>query len=566
MADLILKPANPETPRAPIDRPRLERLGRMIAEAKRRQARKEQSAPGGLMAFIRYYWHVLEPETPLVEGWTMEAICEHLEAVTDGRITRLLMNVSPGSCKSLIVNVFWPAWEWGPKALSHLRYVTFSYSASLTMRDNERFRDLIVSREFQELWGKTVRPIKVGAFKISNTKQGWKLASSVGGVGTGERGDRIILDDPHNVKEAESEVVRDETIRWFRESMSNRLNNLETGAIIVIMQRVHEEDVSGLILSLGLDYEFLMIPMEYDWGRQTNDDGSPIKTSIGWHDPRWSSDPEECDGELAWPERFPPAVIEQTKHAVAPYAWASQYEQSPEPRGGGIFKRDWWQLWQPDDGKFPVFEYVVASLDSAFTENQQNDPSGLTVWGVFLNEHGHRRIMLIAGWRKFLEMHGPKVEKRPDEHMSVYRQRSMQYWGLVEWVADTCRQYKADRLLIEAKTSGITAGQEIQRLHGREGWAVQLCQVKGDKVARALAVVPTFSQGMIYAPARDWAQMVMDEMATFPKGKFDDLTDSATQAIKHLRDIGLAQTDEEVVAEDRERVMHKPRRKALYPV
>lgn len=349
--------------------------------------------------------------------------------------------------------------------------------------------------------------------------------------------------------------------------MSNRLNNLETGAIVIICQRVHGDDVSGMILELGgLNYEHLRIPMEFDWAVATDDSGQPKETSIGWYDPRWQPLANECDGELAWPERFSQEVIDQTKHAVGPFAYAGQYQQRPSPRGGAIFKEEWWQLWHPEDGKFPTFEYIVASLDSAFTKDTQNDPSALTVWGVFLNENGQRRLMLINAWRKFLEMHGPRTEKRPDEHVSVYRQRSMQHWGLVEWVADTCRIYKADRLLIEAKASGITAGQEIQRLHGREGWAVQLCPVKGDKVARALAVVPTFSQMMIYAPELSWSQMVIDEMATFPKGKYDDLTDSATQAIKHLRDVGLAQTDEEVTAEEHERVMHRPRRKALYPV
>lgn len=548
---------------APIDRPRLERLGKMIAEHKRREARKLQSAPGGLMEFIRYFWHVLEPETPLVEGWTMEAICEHLESVTDGRIKRLLINVSPGSAKSIIVNVFWPAWEAGPRDMAHLRYVTFSYSASLTMRDNGRYRDLLVSREYQALWGSRVRPVKIGEMKISNDHKGWKLASSVGGVGTGERGDRVILDDPHNVKEAESDQVRGETIRWFRESMSNRLNSLETGVIVVIMQRVHEEDISGIILSLGLDYDHLVIPMEYDYGRQTHDDGSPIQTSIGWHDPRWSEDPDECNGTLAWPERFSPQTIISTKHVVAPFAWASQYQQSPEPRGGGIFKREWWQFWE---GKWPEFQYIVASLDTAYTEKEQNDPSGMTVWGVFLNERGQRRIMLMHAWRKHLIFRGPNVDKRPNETVEVYRQRSIPHWGLVEWAADTCRRYKVDRLLVEAKASGISVGQELSRLHGREGWAIQLCAVKGDKVARAYSVVPTFSQGMVYAPEFDWSQMVIDEMAVFDKGKYKDLTDSATQGIKHLRDIGLAQTDEEGFAEEQERVTHRPRVKRLYPV
>jgi hypothetical protein len=210
-----------------------------LAEYERRQERKSQSQrgwydedgvrQGGLMAFIRYFWRILEPEAELVEGWALYAIVEHLEAVSFGEITRLLITVPPGFMKSLCTDVFWPAWEWGPIGNAHLRYVAFSYSASLTMRDNERFRDLIIHNSYQALWGKEVRAVKIGETKVTNTRKGWKLASSVGGVGTGERGDRVILDDAHNIKEAESETVRTETVRWFRESMSDRLNSLQTG-------------------------------------------------------------------------------------------------------------------------------------------------------------------------------------------------------------------------------------------------------------------------------------------------------------------------------------------------
>src|SRR5262249_46157765 len=178
-----------------------------------------------------YFWKVLEPATQFIEGWPMEAVCEHLEAVTFGEINRLLINVPPGFCKSLIVDVFWPAWEWGPMRMAHLRYVAFSYTARLTDRDNERFSILICSGEYQALYGDAVVVDKTGQKKISNTLMGWKLASSIGGVGTGERGDRIIFDDPHNVREAESEIVRTDTVTWFREGMSNRLNDPTSGAI-----------------------------------------------------------------------------------------------------------------------------------------------------------------------------------------------------------------------------------------------------------------------------------------------------------------------------------------------
>lgn len=545
---------------------------------------------GGLYSFVKYFWHVLEPETPLVHGWPVEAICQHLEAVTFGEINRLLINVPPGFMKSLLTDVFWPAWEWGPMKKGHLRYVTFSYSSSLTERDNRRFGDLVSCKEYQDLYAADVRIVKKGDTLVSNRRKGWKLASSVGGVGTGERGDRVILDDPHNVKEAESDVVRTETVRWFRESMSNRLNDLDRGAIVIIMQRVHGDDVSGVILSLGLDYCHLMIPMEYDWQRQVDGGGNPYATQIGWTDPRYiEADADDPEGENAWPARFSDATNAATKMVVGPYAWAGQYQQSPSPRGGGIFKEAWWQVWESNDGKFPPFDYVIASLDSAFTEKEQNDPSALTIWGVFtlprtehqeptLIDYGdgnlvpafssidQRRIMLIHAWRKHLQFSGPRDDRRANESAATWVRRTQEGWGLVEWVKHTCERFHVDKLLIEGKASGISAAQELRNRYGRLGFAVQLQPVKGDKVARALGVQATFSQLIVYAPVRDWSDMVIEEMAAFPKHKYDDLTDSATQAIKHLRDTGMAKTDHEVSAEDAESIMHRRKPKALYPV
>lgn len=519
----------------------------------------------GLMSFVKYFWDVLEPETELKTGWCLEVMCEHLEAVTYGDIRRLLINVPPGFMKSLLVDVFWPAWEWAT-GHSHLRYVSFSYSATLTERDNDRFGKLVTSDKYQELYSDKVQVSNCGMTRVSNNRNGWKFASSIGGVGTGERGDRVILDDPHNVKESESEKVRKETVRWFRESMTSRMNDQRKSAVVIIMQRVHEEDVSGVILDLGLPYCHLCIPMEYENAYQYNDDGSIRTNDLGWMDPRFDEeDPDGSEGVLAWEERFPAESVAELKHAVGPFAYAGQYQQRPAPRTGGIFERDWWQLWESADGKFPVFEYLIASLDSAFTEKEQNDPSGFTVWGVFVNEEGKRRIMLVHAWRKHLAFSGKRIPRLPKETNDAYRLRTMKTWGLMEWVCDTCRRFKVDKLLIEAKASGISAAQELRNRYAEEQWAIQLCAVSGDKVSRALACQPTFSQLMVYAPSRDWAEMVIDETATFPNSKYKDLTDSTTQAIKYLRDHGLARTDEEVSSDENRAVQHRPQAKAIYP-
>lgn len=508
-----------------------------IAERERVAERAEQIRAncGSLMGFIREAWHVLEPATKLEEGWALDAVCEHFEAITLGDINRLLVNVPPGFMKSLVGDVFWPAWEW--TMFPHLRYVAFSYAATLTYRDNGRFRDLLISPWYQQIFGHVFELRKKGEERVTNNKMGFKFASSVEGVGTGERGDRVILDDPHNVKEAESDLVRKETVRWVREGMSNRLNDMEKSAIAVIMQRVHEDDVSGALIELG-EYEHLMIPMEWD--------GRRYHTSIGWTDPR------DDDGELAWPERFSRRVVENFKSVLGPYGYAGQYQQAPTPRGGGIFKRDWWQLWgNPDDPqdpefkKFPACEYIIASLDTAYTEKQENDYSALTVWGVWKDRNGLPRAILMSAWRDRLALH-----------------------DLVERVAASCRRFKVDRLLIESKAAGISTAQEIRRLHSNEGYGVQLLDPKGgDKVARAYAVQHLFSDGMVFAPDRDWSDMVITEMGSFPRAPHDDLVDSAVQALKHLRDVGLLIHGAEMAQEIEEEMMHKPHRtQPLYPV
>ena len=561
----------------PIARADLERFNAALAEKRRRLAKAEHQTrgyrdengvwQGGLLSFVRYFWHVLEPGTPFVDGWVLEAICEHLEAVTYGEITNLLINVFPGAMKSLLTNVFWPAWEWGPIELTHVRYVTFSYSASNTERDNQRFGDLVSSEEYQAMYF-DVDIRQNGMTMVSNRKHGWKWASSVTGSATGKRGNRAICDDLNNVKESESKAVMDETNRWFRESLSSRLNSMETDAKIVISQRVGEGDVSGEILRLGLPYCHLCIPMEFVWTADEN--GDPYTTTIGWIDPRWRPEKDDCEGELAWTDRFSEKSVQSLKIELGPYATASQLQQTPEARGGGLIKREWWmpaEVYMTNDGqKFPPFEYIVASLDGAYTEEEKNDPSALVVLGIFKNEFGYNRAMLIHAWDKRLEFSGIRVDVQPGEHESMYRRRAMPHWGLIEWTADTCKRFKADKLLIESKATGISAAQSLRKSHGREGWTIQLVEPKGDKYARGLAVQSSFSQEMIYAPDRDWATRVIDNCAIFPYGAHDDLYDAMMQAVKHLRDSGLIRSDEELRAEELDAVRHKGAPKApRYP-
>lgn len=491
-----------------------------------------------LIDFTKTMWRFVEPAREFVGNWHIDAICEHLEAVTDGEITRLLINVPPGSMKSLTTNVFWPAWEWGPQDKPSLRYIAASYSEKLTVRDNIRFRQIMMADKYRRLWGDVFGPSKdqFNITKVANDRTGFKLATSVGGVGTGERGDRFIIDDPHNVLKGESEAVMASTLQWFTEVVPTRLTDPMSSAIIVIMQRVAEADVSGHILAKELGYEHLMIPLRYESDRK-------CVTSIGWVDPR------EEEGELMWPERMPLEVVERDESVMGEYAVAGQFQQIPEPRGGGIFKRDWWRVWpEREEGesdevfeqrakRFPPMDYIVASFDGAYTEKTENDYCALTIWGVFRDRGGVTRLMLMDAWKERLELN-----------------------ACVEKVGNSCRRFKVDKLLIEAKATGISVAQELRRLFSKDNWSVHMTNPKSDKVARAVSVQHLFSgdhrldkktgkyawvNGMVFAPDRAWADMVIDEMARFPKGAHDDLTDTVTQALRYLRQFNYAPTHDE---------------------
>ena len=301
------------------------RAAKVRALARRNQANQDNSVEASkercktLAGFIREGWHLVEPLMPLVWNWHIDALCDHLEAVTRGEITRLLINVPPGTMKSLIVSVFWPAWEWGPAGLAGLRYFTTSYIIDLAERDSRKMRDLVASEWFQERWGATCTLTRTGEIDFENNSMGWRKAMAFTSL-TGGRGDRVIIDDPHSVKTAESIVQREHVIRTFRESVPSRVMDPQTSAIVIVMQRLAEEDVSGVAIKLGLGYVHLMLPMEFERDRA-------CETRIGFKDPR------TYDGEPLFPERWPREVIERDKRTLGAFAWAGQYQQRPQAQG-----------------------------------------------------------------------------------------------------------------------------------------------------------------------------------------------------------------------------------------
>lgn len=511
------------------------------------QAIEKRKCELSLAEFVRHAWRVIEPGQPYVHGWHIDFICAHLEAITDGVVldsgelyNRLLVNVPPGTMKSLLIGVFWPAWEWGPRKMPHMRYVCAAHSQDLAIRDGLRMRRLVTSDWYQGHWGDIVQLTgdQNQKTKFENTATGFRQATAAGSI-TGARGDRVIIDDPHSVDGANSDQQRQSTLTWFLEAVPTRVNNPDRSAIVVVMQRLHEEDVSGVILSRGLGYDHIMLPMRYDPARA-------YPTKLGYADPR------EEEGELLFPDRFPIEVVERDEKAMGPYATAGQFQQQPEPRGGGIIKDHWWQLW--DKPEYPPIEFIVASLDTAYTTKAENDFSALTVWGVFsapsegqatrsVDRYG-RTIELRTSYQS--EMLGPV----PKVMLMYAWQVKLELHELAEKVAATCSRMRVDRLLIENKAAGHSVAQEIRRLFGAEAFAVQMYDPKTlDKTARLYSVQHIFAEGMVYAPDKDWAEQVIRQCSVFPKGKNDDLVDTVSMSLNHLRSVGMLTRAAERLAE-----------------
>ena len=208
-------------------------------------------------------WRVIEPGMPFIDNWHIEAICLHLQAVVDGLIRNLLINMPPRCMKSILVSVLFPAWVW----IRHpeKRFLYSSYSQTLATDHSVATRRVIESDWYQEKWSR--RFVLAGdanlKTRFENTRRGYRFSTSVGGSATGMGGDFIVADDPHNVKEAESDAIRAATIDWWDKVMSTRLNNPKTGARIIVMQRVHEADLSGHVLKKG-GWDHLCLPMEYE--------------------------------------------------------------------------------------------------------------------------------------------------------------------------------------------------------------------------------------------------------------------------------------------------------------
>lgn len=471
-----------------------------------------------LVNFVQAAWPIIEPGEPYKHNWHIDVICEHLEAVSRGEIKNLLINVPPGTMKSILVSVMWPAWEWTINPA--LRYFGASYDESLSIRDAMKCRDIITSEWYQKLWPNVnIRKDVNQKLHYGLTAGGFRMSTSVGGRGTGHHPDRKIVDDPHNVKKAESDAERVQALNWFDRTLSTR-GASRGAATVVVMQRLHEKDLSGHIMEQAdykKDWVHLCLPMEYE--------GNQSRTHL-------AGDPRKNVGDLLWPSLYSKPIVQTLSARLGSYGAAGQLQQRPSPAGGGILKTKHFQLW-PHTLPLPDFEFILQSYDTAFTEDESNDPTACNVLGLFKHK-GRKCALIIDSWDEHLSY--------PDLRPRVIADWSARYGGVENDPMHPAR--RADVLLMEEKASGIALVRDLRRA----GIPVQTYNPgKASKELRAHLAAPVLEMDVIYVleskkePGKpiSWVRPLIKQCEQFPNGEHDDLVDSFTQSMIYFKDANM---------------------------
>lgn len=449
---------------------------------------RAELAKRSLLEFTRQAWPILHPGTPMVDGWVLHAICEHLEACESGKIKRLLINVPPGSMKSILTRVMFPLWVWTKKP--YTRFVGASYALQLAERDNYYARTILMNEWYEKQFGVSISAEQGAKVNFDNTSMGGIRAISVGGATTGYRGDYLIVDDPHNVQKGESDAERSDAVTWFREAAQNRVNDIRNSVRIVIMQRVHEEDVSSAALEMG--YEHLCVPMRWEERQRKT-------TSIGWTDPRTE------ENQLMWPERFPDPELKEMERNMGEYATAAQNQQTPVPRKGGLINVDAIKVIDdlPDEPFIAVRAWDLAASEGA---------------GAF-----------TVGLQM---LYGQESDKF---YIADVRRKQLSAGGVRQLITDTAEEDGVPTKIVLPQDPG-QAGKALveDMIAALTGFNAKAELQSGSKETRAAPLATQVDIGRVCALNRTWTRPMLDEMRFFPKGKFKDQVDAAASAFNEL--------------------------------
>ena len=466
--------------------------------------------------FVKAAWSEIDPN-PYVDNWHVKTICDHLQAVADGTADKrnLLVNVSPGTGKSIIINALFSAWLWTHSP--HLKVLSLSHKEDLAIENSTKARRLIEGDWYQSYW-----PIKLMADQnakggYANNRMGVREASPIGTV-TGKRANFVIVDDPHTPTETMSDTKRQSVIKAFRQTVSSRINNPKRDSVIVVMQRLHMDDVSGFILDTPeLGYDHLCIPYFADGIERE-------PTCLGWTD-------EREEGEPMFADHFGDDFIERQKAMLGPYGFAGQYMQNPVPDTDGFFDVDWFHRFEPfDDPKDKPFA-MNFYMTSDHASSGKGDYNVFRIWGV----DQHRNIYLCDSFRKKCTFDQALGFKRSDDGKAVVLAEGalalIRKWKPLCWFAENDPTYGAFRSLIKSvkiETNTYCVIKEVPT------------KGSGDKVGKAQPYQAMASAGLVHLPKGEVGDEALLEYKNFPAGRHDDQVDADGLMSRMLNDTANA--------------------------
>ena len=465
---------------------------------------EDELAERKLTHFVQQAWRVIEPETPFVAGWHLDAVCDHLEAMSRFEIQNLLILIPPRHTKSIATSVCWPAWHW----IHHPehRFMFASYSASLSVEHAVLSRRIIDSDWYQDRWAHIYRLTSDQNVKshYENSRRGYRISSSVGGAVIGRGADFLGMDDPHNLENIHSEVERTTVKEFYKRVWYRRLNNPKKGGRLCIMQRGHEDDVAAMLIEQG--YETLMLPTEYDPTRA-------VTTSIGFRDPRTEQ------GDLLCPERFDRTYVEGEKE-VSLREFNAQHQHNPTPQEGVMFKRASFKGVDalPNEG----MGHGVRFWDCAATEAKPGKDPDWTV-GTLMRRHETTGIFYV---------------------IDVVRLRATP--ADVDATITQTAQLDGQSVRICEEQEPGSSGKSVIAAHTRmlAGYLYKGVPATGEKTLRWRALASQCEAGNVKLLEGEWNQAWLQEMCAVPDAKHDDQADSVAGA---FNEIALARKQARVV-------------------